>query len=315
MVVVQREHEAHPLDAFLALGTDDDKAVGLLSRDAEGRSQDRVPEGSRRVAGKPRGEGERERTTRPDRLLEHRGTISTGRDGGTLASLGEAGMRTTWDAAAASEQVELYVGDPARGREELEGFFGRLGADPRGGLCVELGCGFGRMTEALAEHFDRVLGLDVSPAMVDGARAAVTATNVEFRVVSGERLEGVADASADALVCYLVLQHVPRKRIALSLLREIGRVLAPQGEAFLQLPVLVAGAKPRAWRVLRGAVLPLTGRLSRRPTGKAAYRGFRLTEPELARGLEEAGLRVISCDESPNSPYRFSREVFLRVGR
>jgi ubiquinone/menaquinone biosynthesis C-methylase UbiE len=224
-------------------------------------------------------------------------------------------MRTTWDAAAASEQVELYVGDPARGREELEGFFGRLGADPRGGVCVDLGCGFGRMTEALAERFDRVLALDVSPAMLDAARKTVVAENVDFMLVSGLRLEPLDDGIADAVVCYLVLQHVPRKRIALSLLREIGRVLAPHGEAFLQLPVLVAGAKPRAWRVLRGAVLPLTGRLSRRPTGKAAYRGFRLTEPELARGLEEAGLRVISRDEGPDSPYRFSREVFLRVGR
>jgi SAM-dependent methyltransferase len=224
-------------------------------------------------------------------------------------------MRTTWDAAAASEQVELYVGDPARGREELEGFFGRLGADPRGGLCVELGCGFGRMTEALAERFDRMLALDVSPAMLEAGRNAVPAENVEFRLVSGLRLDGLDDGIADAVVCYLVLQHVPRKRIALSLLREIGRVLAPQGDAFLQLPVLVAGAKPRAWRTLRGVLLPLTDRLSRRPTGKAAYRGFRLTEPELARGLEEAGLHVISRDESPNSPYRFSREVFLRVRR
>src|SRR5438105_14775842 len=146
-------------------------------------------------------------------LLEHRGTIRVARDGGTLASLGEAGMRTTWDAAAASEQVELYVGDRARGREELEGFLGRLGADPRGGICVELGCGFGRMTEALAERFDQVLALDVSPAMLDRAREAVKAENVEFRPISGERLDSLDDGVADVVVCYLVLQHVPRTRI------------------------------------------------------------------------------------------------------
>ena len=100
-------------------------------------------------------------------------------------------MRTTWDAAAASEQVELYVGDRARGREELAGFLGRLGADPRGGVCVELGCGFGRMTDALAERFDRVLALDVSPAMLDQARKAVQASNVEFRLVSGAQLDSL----------------------------------------------------------------------------------------------------------------------------
>jgi SAM-dependent methyltransferase len=224
----------------------------------------------------------------------------------------EAGMRTTWDAAAASEHVELYVGDRARGREELEGFLGRLGADPRGGVCVELGCGFGRMTAALAERFDRVLALDVSPAMLDQAREAVEAENVEFRPISGERLDSLDDGVADVVVCYLVLQHVPRRRIVLALLREIGRVLRSGGEAFVQLPVLDGRARP--WRLLRSLAVPFTSRVSRRPTGQAAYRGFRLTDAELSRGLADAGLRVLARDESPDSPYRFSREVFLRVG-
>ena len=67
------------------------------------------------------------------------------------------------------------------GSAELAGLFGRLGADPRGGTCVEVGCGPGRMTGALAERFDRVVALDVSPAMLEQARANVTAPNVELR--------------------------------------------------------------------------------------------------------------------------------------
>jgi hypothetical protein len=46
-----------------------------------------------------------------------------------------------------------------------------------------------------------------------------------------------------------------------------------------------------------------------------AYRGFRLTEPELARGLAAAGLSVTARDESPESPYRYAREVFMRLER
>ena len=60
-------------------------------------------------------------------------------------------MRQTWDALAAGDTA-TYVGDPARGQQELDGLFGRLGADPRGGLAVEVGCGPGRMTAALAER-------------------------------------------------------------------------------------------------------------------------------------------------------------------
>src|SRR5207247_7257709 len=95
------------------------------------------------------------------------------------------------------------VGAGAGGRGGRESGLGRLGAAPRGGVCVEVGCGFGRMTPRLAERFDRVLALDVSPAMIEAARAAVAAPNVEFHTVSGDRLDGVGDGVAGVLLCYL----------------------------------------------------------------------------------------------------------------
>src|SRR6266540_4712209 len=104
-------------------------------------------------------------------------------------------MRRTWDALAGAESA-VYVGDPATGAEELAGLFGRLGADPRGDTCVEVGCGPGRMTGALAERFDEVIAVDVSPAMLEQARVAVPAENVRFLAVPGDRLDGVEDASA-----------------------------------------------------------------------------------------------------------------------
>lgn len=222
--------------------------------------------------------------------------------------------RTTWDALA-SEPTEVYVGDPARGEEELAALFGRLGADPRGGLCVEVGCGPGRMTGALAARFDRVLALDVSPAMLARARAAVEAPNAEFRPVSGERLDGVEDACADVVVCYLVLQHLPGPGAVRSYLGEFARVLAPAGRAFVQLPLLEPGLRPRLWRLLRGLGVPVLERLSRDPVRAAAFRGFRLTPAELADAVDAAGLRVAVRDEGPDAPYRWSRDAFLRLER
>ena len=222
-------------------------------------------------------------------------------------------MRGTWDAAAASERPEVYVGDPARGREELESLFGRLGDDPRGGVCVEVGCGPARMTGHLAERFDRVIALDVSPAMLDAARESIRGEAVEFLLVSGERLDGATDGSADVLVCYLVLQHLPSRRHLLAYLAEFGRVLAPGGRAFVQLPVLGPGLRPRAWRLLRTLAVPLRSRLGGEIESQPAYRGFRLTEAELEAGLAVAGLRVAARDEGGRSPYRYAREVFLRL--
>lgn len=217
-------------------------------------------------------------------------------------------MRRTWDALAGAA-TSVYVGDPATGVSELEGLFGRLGADPRGGTCIEVGCGPGRMTGALAERFDRVVALDVSPAMLERAREAVPNENVTFQAVSGDRLDGVEDQTADVLVCYLVLQHLPSAAVVRSYLREFARVLAPGGEAFVQLPVL-EGAAGRIRRALRRPLL----RLARRPEHGAAFRGFRLTERELDRALADAELRIVADDEGP-SAYRNCRDRFLRLAR
>src|SRR3954452_1229328 len=168
-------------------------------------------------------------------------------------------MRRTWDALAGGETA-VYVGDPARGAEELASLFGRLGAHPRGGTCVEVGCGPGRMTRFLAERFDRVVAVDVSPEMLALAERAVTAANVELLAVPGSSLDGVEDGVADTLVCYLVLQHLPTRAVAAAYLREFARVLASGGQAFVQLPVL-RGGRGRLWRAARGAAVPVAGAL------------------------------------------------------
>jgi ubiquinone/menaquinone biosynthesis C-methylase UbiE len=224
-------------------------------------------------------------------------------------------MRTTWDAAAASDRVDEYVGDPATAERELGSVFARLGDDPRGGTCIEVGCGPGRMTGLLAQRFDRVIAVDVSPGMLERARGAVDADNVDFRAVSGSRLDTVAGGEADVVLCYLVLQHLPSRSVVSSYLAEFCRALRPGGKAFVQLPVLRPGVLPRSWRAARGLAVPVTSRLRSGITGRAAYRGFRLTEPELARAVAAAGLRVTARDESPASPYRYAREVFLRLER
>ncbi len=222
-------------------------------------------------------------------------------------------MRATWDAAASADRVDDYVGDPATARAELDGLLGRLGDDGRAGVCVEVGCGPGRMTGLLADRFDRVVAVDVSSEMLELARSRVPSPMVDFRRVGGERLDSVEDAIADVLVCYLVLQHLPERRLVVSYVREFGRVLSPGGRAFVQIPVMQNGVRSTAWRALRRFALPVATRLRGGVAAQAAYRGVRLKESELERALADAGLRVAARDEGTDSPYRYAREVFLRL--
>ena len=39
------------------------------------------------------------------------------------------------------------------------------------GRALDFGCGAGRLTQALAEHFDTVVGVDVAPSMIARARS------------------------------------------------------------------------------------------------------------------------------------------------
>src|SRR6266540_1497695 len=190
----------------------------------------------------------------------------------------EGSMRATWDAAASADRVDDYVGDPATARAELDGLLGRLGDDGRAGVCVEVGCGPGRMTGLLADRFDRVVAVDVSSEMLELARSRVPSPRVDFRRVGGEQLDSVEDAIADVLVCYLVLQHLPERRLVVSYVREFGRVLSPAGRAFVQIPVMQNGVRSTAWRALRRFALPVATRLRGGVAAQAAYRGVRLKE-------------------------------------
>jgi hypothetical protein len=79
----------------------------------------------------------------------------------------------------------------------------------------------------------------------------------------------------------------------------------------VQLPLLERGVRPRLWRLLRGLGVPALERISRDPARAAAFRGYRLTEAELAAAVEAGGLRITRRDEGPDAPYRWSRDVFL----
>src|SRR5690606_14168114 len=77
-------------------------------------------------------------------------------------------------------------------------------------LALDFGCGAGRLTRALAEHFEHVVGIDVSATMIDAARwLNADVGRAEFRVNESPRIEGIADRSVDLVFSHITLQHIP----------------------------------------------------------------------------------------------------------
>jgi ubiquinone/menaquinone biosynthesis C-methylase UbiE len=78
------------------------------------------------------------------------------------------------------------------------------------GTAIDFGCGVGRVTIPLAETSARVLAVDVSEKMLEEARkncAREGLQNVTF-LITREFLQ-LADASADFVHSFIVLQHIP----------------------------------------------------------------------------------------------------------
>jgi SAM-dependent methyltransferase len=103
------------------------------------------------------------------------------------------------------------------------------------GRAVEIGSGAGRLTKHMASDFDEVIGVDVSPGMIETARNHLTEHNIDLRLGDGLRLP-VNTGTADVAFSTHVFQHFESYDVARSNFREIARVLRPDGCMLIQLP-------------------------------------------------------------------------------
>lgn len=95
---------------------------------------------------------------------------------------------------------------------------------------LEIGCGTGLNTRFLADASRSVVALDFSAGMLAQARANVRVGNVRFERQDIRGRWNVADASADRVVCTLVLEHVADLDRVFG---EMRRVLRAGGRVFV----------------------------------------------------------------------------------
>lgn len=145
---------------------------------------------------------------------------------------------------------------------------------------LDVGCGGGLLTEAMAAEGARATGIDLSEQLIDIARLHLLESGLqaEYRVVSAEALAAEQPGTFDAVTCMEMLEHVPDPQ---AIVQACFDVLKPGGSLFLS----TINRTPAAFAMaIVGA--EYVARLL--PKGTHDYRSF-IKPSELASALRHAG--------------------------
>jgi SAM-dependent methyltransferase len=159
-----------------------------------------------------------------------------------------ADMERFWDAKAREDPFyfvdsRLRYSAPdeaafwAGGEAALSALLGGLQLElPPRQIVLDIGCGLGRLTRAMAREAERVIALDISREMLTRAQQLnQDLDNVEWVHGDGRSLRPIPDATVDVCISHVVFRHIPDPAITLGYIREMGRVLKPGGVAAFEL--------------------------------------------------------------------------------
>ena len=188
------------------------------------------------------------------------------------------------------------------GQDEIAALVGKLAplGLPRGrGRALDFGCGVGRLSQALAGHFDEVVGVDIAASMVDLARRFNRhGDRCRFVHNTSDDLGVLNGATFDLIYSSYVLQHMA-PALARSYIEEFLRLLAPGGVAVFQLPIrqartpVVVGralASPLRLQIVKLVASRTLARLPGRGGGDTPVMEMHATpEGEVRRWVSDAG--------------------------
>lgn len=156
---------------------------------------------------------------------------------------------------------------------------------PRGLFAVDVGCGGGILSEALARLGATVLGIDLSPELIDIAElhGLESGTGAEYRVVSAERLAKEKPAGFDFVTCMEMLEHVPDPA---AIVHACARLVKPGGTVFFS----TLNRTPQAWLL---AIVAAEHILKMIPKGTHDHHTF-IRPSELTAWARAAGLEPLA---------------------
>ncbi len=148
---------------------------------------------------------------------------------------------------------------------------------------LDIGCGGGLLTEALAAAGAKATGIDLSEKLVDIAKLHLLESghDVEYRLISAEQLAGEQPAQFDAVTCMEMLEHVPDPH---AILKASFDLLKPGGRLFLS----TLNRTPKAFGL---AIVGAEYIAQLLPKGTHDYRSF-IKPSEISASLRDIGFEL-----------------------
>jgi 2-polyprenyl-6-hydroxyphenyl methylase/3-demethylubiquinone-9 3-methyltransferase len=164
----------------------------------------------------------------------------------------------------------------------------------QGRLIVDVGCGGGLLSEAMAQRGAQVTGLDLSAELLEVARqhARETPVAVDYRLEAAEAHAVVRPGAYDIVTCMEMLEHVPDPA---AIVAALSALAAPGGHVF----VSTLNRTPRAYAL---AVLGAEYLLRLLPRGTHTYEKF-IRPSELAAWGRAAGLELVDVAGLEYDPF------------
>lgn len=155
--------------------------------------------------------------------------------------------------------------------------------DVAGKRLLDIGCGGGILSEAMARRGARVTGIDLGAAPLAVARLHLleSGLDVNYEQVSAEDHAAAHAGDYDVVTCLEMLEHVPDPA---SVLQACAQLLKPGGHLF----VSTINRNPKAWLL---AVVGAEYVLRMLPRGTHDYAKF-IKPSELAAWARKAGLEL-----------------------
>lgn len=148
---------------------------------------------------------------------------------------------------------------------------------------LDVGCGGGLLTEAMAQRGAFVTGIDMGEAPLDVARlhAEAGGLSIDYRRITAEQLAAQSPEQFDVVTCLEMLEHVPDPA---QVIRACFTLVKPGGQVFFS----TLNRTPKAYLM---AVLGAEYVLRWLPRGTHDYKKF-IRPSELAAWSRQAGLQV-----------------------